>query len=71
MTSKESKIPLIVDTNAFIKCLDLNSLYEKYDLITTENVLSEIRDKKAKQKYESLAFGIKTRSPTKEALSFV
>jgi len=66
----QEKPKLIIDTNAFIKCLDLNKLAQSYDIYTSDMVLFEIKDKKAKEKFSHLLFEIKTKFPSKTALSF-
>ncbi|EAS03594.1 nin one-binding Zn-ribbon-like protein (macronuclear) [Tetrahymena thermophila SB210] len=62
---------LVLDTNAFIKCLDLQSLYNKYDLYTTQEVKFEIRDKKAREKFLTLPFDILVKDPSKTAVAAV
>lgn len=62
---------LVIDTNAFIKCLDLQSLHDKYDLYTTAEVRMEIRDKKARDKFLTLPFEIGVKDPSKTSLSAV
>ena len=42
---------LIIDTNAFIRCLDITNLSKTYDIYTSANVLKEIKDKKAREKF--------------------
>ncbi len=65
---KSKKPKLIIDTNAFIKSLNLNSLAEKYDFITSESVLHEIKDKSAKEKYSKSLFEINIKNPSKTSL---
>lgn len=67
----EKKHILVIDTNAFIKCLDLQSLHDKYDLYTTAEVKYEIKDKKARDKFEALPFDINVKEPSKTSNSFV
>lgn len=64
------KPKLVIDSNAFIKCLDLNKLHQTYDIYTSDMVLFEIKDKKAKEKFAHLPFEVKTKFPSKTALSF-
>ena len=61
---------LIIDTNAFIKCLDLNTLSQTYDIYTSDMALYEIKDKKAKEKFSHLLFEVKTKYPSKNSLIF-
>jgi len=60
----------VLDTNAFIRCLDMQKLGEKYDVYTSNNVLNEIRDKAAREKFHSLNFEIKTYSADEKSFSF-
>ena len=64
------KPKLIIDTNAFIKCLDLNKLSQTYEIYTSDMVFYEIKDKKAKEKFSHLLFEIKTKFPSKSASAF-
>lgn len=64
------KPKLIIDTNAFIKCLDLNKLSQSYEIYTSDMALYEIKDKKAKEKFAHLLFEVKTKYPSKTASSF-
>ncbi len=64
------KPKLIIDTNAFIKCLDLNTLSQTYDIYTSDMALYEIKDKKAKEKFSQLLFEVKTKYPSKNSLAF-
>lgn len=68
--SVKTKPKLIIDTNAFIKSLDLNKLAQIYDIYTSDMVLYEIKDKQAKEKFSHLLFEIKTKIPSKTSLSF-
>ena len=61
---------LIIDSNAFIKCLDLNKLSQTYDMYTSDMVHYEIKDKKAKEKFSQLLFELKTKDPSKTATAF-
>lgn len=67
---KSKKPKLVIDTNAFIKCLNLDSLADKYDFITSESVLDEIRDKSAKDKFSKILFDIKIKMASKSSLKF-
>ena len=58
---------LIIDANAFIRCLDLRSFAEKYEIYTTENVLTEIKDKRAREQFLTIPFEIKTISANNDA----
>jgi len=58
----QDKNILIIDTNAFIRCVDLSKLAQEYDIYTTNNVLNEIKDKKAKDKFLAINFDLKTKS---------
>lgn len=68
--SVQAKPKLIIDTNAFIKSLDLNKLSQTYDIYTSDMVLYEIKDKQAKEKFSHLLFEIKTKIPSKTSLAF-
>lgn len=61
---------MIIDTNAFIRCLDINGLAKKYDIYTTSNVLNEIRDKKARERFATLTFDLHTGSVDNKSFSF-
>jgi RNA-binding protein NOB1 len=52
---------LVIDANAFIRCVDMSKLSQEYDIYTTNNVLTEIRDKKAKDKFLTLNFDLNTK----------
>lgn len=65
-----SKKILILDTNAFIRCLNLQALSQEYEVFTIEEVLYEIRDKRAKDKFMTIAFDIKTVRPDDKAINF-
>jgi len=67
----ESKPALVIDTNAFIRCLDLQKLADKYEIYTSNNVLVEIRDKHARDKFAALGFDIKTYSADDKSYKFV
>lgn len=67
---KSKKSKLVIDTNAFIKCLNLDSLADKYDFITSQSVLEEIRDKSAKNKFSKILFDITIKMPSKSSLKF-
>lgn len=57
---------IVVDTNAIIRGAGLNQLRPSSDkFYTVPGVLSEIRDKKARQHLESLPFELITREPSK------
>lgn len=60
----------MLDTNTFIKCLNLQELNDKYILYTTGEVLEEIRDKKAREKFALLPFEIKSTWPSDDAIKF-
>jgi RNA-binding protein NOB1 len=62
---KQSRF-LIIDTSAFIK----ETRFEKFhtsELYTVEEVMKEVRDKKARQYLTSMPYRIKTREPTPES----
>jgi len=67
----QPKPVLVIDTNAFIRCLDIQKLGEKYDVYTSSNVLNEIRDKAAREKFNALNFDIKTYSADDKSFAFV
>eukprot|EP00331_Platyophrya_macrostoma_P008465 CAMPEP_0176431578 /NCGR_PEP_ID=MMETSP0127-20121128/14888_1 /TAXON_ID=938130 /ORGANISM="Platyophrya macrostoma, Strain WH" /LENGTH=449 /DNA_ID=CAMNT_0017813597 /DNA_START=65 /DNA_END=1414 /DNA_ORIENTATION=+ len=66
-----SKKILILDTNAFVRSYNLQELSQQYDIYTTDQVLYEIRDKRAKEKFMSIAFEIKASSPEDKYMHFV
>lgn len=68
MTSQKAKI-LVVDSNAFIKQVRLETIGQKF--YTIPQVIEEIRDEKARQYLQSFPFEIETRDPTPVALQAV
>jgi len=50
--------------------LDIQKLAEKYEIFTSSNVLLEIKDKHARDKYASLNFDIKTYSSDDKSYKF-
>ena len=47
------KSTLVIDTNSFINSFyDVRNLVNKFHLITTRNVISEIKDKKTREKFD-------------------
>lgn len=65
-----AKPKLIIDTNAFIKCLDLNKLSQTYEMYTSDMVHYEIKDKKGKEKFAQILFELKTKDPSKTSNAF-
>ncbi|EGR30184.1 nin1 rpn12 binding protein, putative [Ichthyophthirius multifiliis] len=61
------KKKIVIDTNAFIKCLDLQKMSLTYDLYTTSEVIFEIKDKKAREKYQALCLNIQIKEPSNTA----
>lgn len=57
---------LVLDTGALINCVNLHS-YQS-ELWSVEEVLREVRDKKAREMLLSLPVPIQTREPTPEAV---
>jgi len=68
MTSKKAKI-LVVDSNAFIKQVRIETIGQKF--YTIPQVLSEVRDAKARQFMQNFPFEIIERDPSPEALKAV
>lgn len=68
MTSKKAKT-LIVDTNAFIKQVRMETIGEEF--YTIPQVISEVRDPRAREFLKNYPFEIKTREPTPAALKAV
>eukprot|EP01022_Parablepharisma_sp_SALTPOND_P032973 TRINITY_DN87979_c1_g1_i1.p1 TRINITY_DN87979_c1_g1~~TRINITY_DN87979_c1_g1_i1.p1 ORF type:complete len:616 (-),score=19.50 TRINITY_DN87979_c1_g1_i1:1028-2875(-) len=75
---KEVKGTLVLDTNVFIKMVDVRQKYDA-DFCTVPDVLAEIRDEKVlticqqrqtRQYISSLPFTLATKTPTKESLAF-
>lgn len=58
-TSNDIKAKIVVDTNGFIQCSNINEMGMKYDLYMTEGIIREIRDKRAREKYANLLCEIK------------
>ncbi|KRX02050.1 hypothetical protein PPERSA_07695 [Pseudocohnilembus persalinus] len=67
----DKKPQLIIDTNAFIRCLDILNLSKTYDIYSSPNVLREIRDKRAREKFASLPFSIGLLECSEESYNFV
>ena len=61
---------LVLDANAFIRCLNLQSLHEEYEIYTTPEVLYEIKDKRAREKFQTLTFDIRTEYADDKAVNF-
>lgn len=57
------KQKIVLDTGAFIQCSDINAMGMKYDLVTTEGVLNEIRDRRAREKFLTLVVKIVAMNP--------
>ena len=68
---KEDKPILIIDSNVIIKHQDLDNLNLKYNIMTVPNVISEIRDPKARETLRGLTFDLKTKMPERQAIDFV
>jgi len=62
---------LILDANAFIFSIDLIKLHEKFNFISTQEALKEVRDEKARARLNSLPFDIDIREPSESAVKFV
>ena len=58
---------LIVDAVGFLKNVPLDKLADK-EIITTRDVVNEIKDKATKQRLQVLPYDLKYRDPTTEAL---
>lgn len=58
--SAERKSIAILDANAFISMSNILNLCNQYRIITTEDVLGELKDSKTKEFVESLPFDIET-----------
>merc|ERR1712110_56269 len=65
------KHTLIIDSNVIIKHQDLENLALKYNICTVPNVISEIRDPKARETLRGLTFDLKTKMPDRDAINFV
>jgi rRNA maturation endonuclease Nob1 len=56
---KESRKPiLILDANAFISCSKIHELGSKYRLLTTSDVIAELRDEKTKDYLQKIPFEV-------------
>jgi len=70
MTTTSSKAKtLVVDTNAFIKAVRIDTIGEQF--FTIPQVISEVRDAKAREFLKNFPFEIQTREPTPAALKAV
>ena len=58
---------LIVDAAGFLKNVPLQNLADK-EIVTTRDVVNEIKDKATKQRLQVLPYDLKYREPTTEAL---
>eukprot|EP00826_Nyctotherus_ovalis_P047952 TRINITY_DN559_c0_g1_i26.p2 TRINITY_DN559_c0_g1~~TRINITY_DN559_c0_g1_i26.p2 ORF type:complete len:288 (+),score=93.19 TRINITY_DN559_c0_g1_i26:166-1029(+) len=67
---EESKLTLVLDSNVFIKKIDVRSKYDA-DFCTVPEVLAEIRDEKTRQYISALPYTLENKSPTKKSLEFV
>lgn len=56
----------VIDANAIINGLDLNAIAAK--LVTIQEVMDEIRDKRSRQNIATLPRGIDVREPTEESV---
>lgn len=65
MASNKAKV-LVVDSNAFIKQVRIETIGQKF--YTIPQVVSEVRDVKARQFLETFPFEIITKDPTPAAL---
>ena len=59
----------VVDTNAIVAGLQLHALASR--IVTTEDVLKEVRDKRSREFLANLPFGIETLEPAPQSLSAV
>jgi RNA-binding protein NOB1 len=69
MTSTLKAKTLVVDTNAFIKQVRMETIGEEF--YTIPQVISEVRDPRAREFLKNYPFEIKTREPTPVALKAV
>ena len=67
----QGKPYLIIDTNAFLKCLDFPTLLQKYEVLTTNGVLKEIRDQRARLSIEPFLNQIQKRESSERSQQFV
>jgi RNA-binding protein NOB1 len=71
VASPAQQLPLlIIDTNAFLKLFNLNELAQKYRIATSNGVLGEVRDKRAREQLDALAFGLQIVNSSENALKF-
>ena len=69
-TQNKEKRYLVLDTSAFIKETRFEK-FESSELFTVDEVLKEVRDKKARKYLSSIPFRIQTREPTPDAIQAV
>lgn len=69
-TSQEKKRVAVIDANAIIQSSGLLNLVREADrIVTTPEVLKEVRDKQSRALLASLPFKIETQDPHEESLA--
>jgi RNA-binding protein NOB1 len=67
----DKKSIAVLDANAFISMGSVVNLSSKAKIVTTEDVLGELRDQKTKEFVESLPFEIETKDCDEKAIALV
>ena len=67
----ERKSIAVLDANAFISMSNVINLSTNHRIVTTEDVLAELRDKKTKQFVDSLPFAVDTVHPDDKIIDLV